>query len=230
MKWLIFLLIVALLIGPVTALDSLGRFPQGEPVRIVQTCSDATYVNISSISYPNSSVAVSGIQMTSAGSGEFYYYFNFTDVSGRYDVRGISDGCENTFATYFDITFNGQPLPEGSVIVLFSIVFLIIVFFMLYELIMVIGHFASLDLDAVDLAKSMGTYFTLLALYALSQFYLGNPFIDSWMLILLSVGGLTHVIIPIIGFLISITIGSLKKKKVEFGTQRIYRRNKLGKV
>lgn len=106
----------------VLALDSQGTFPQYEEVRIAQVCDDATYITISSITYPNSTVAISGVNMTSAGSGEYYYSFNLTDDYGRYDVRGISDGCENTFATYFEIT------PFGKLGVLIFLVVLAFVF------------------------------------------------------------------------------------------------------
>jgi hypothetical protein len=125
----------------VSALDSLGTFKQGQQVRISQVCSDATYINISSISYPNSSVAVSGIEMTSAGSGEFYYDFNFTDTNGKYDVRGVSDGCEGTFVTYFEITLDGQdPALSNSN-------FYILAFFIVLFLLFIYIH-NSVDLDS----------------------------------------------------------------------------------
>ncbi len=92
----------------VLALESQGTFRQTEEVRIAQVCDEATYITISSITYPNSTVAISNINMTSAGSGEFYYLFNSTNEQGRHDVRGISDGCEKTFATYFEITPFGK--------------------------------------------------------------------------------------------------------------------------
>lgn len=95
-------------LASVSALETLGTFKQGETIRVTQVCSDATYINISSISYPNSTTAVSNIEMTSAGSGEYYYEFNQTSDLGRFDVRGISDGCENTFATYFTVTQSGE--------------------------------------------------------------------------------------------------------------------------
>lgn len=109
----VFILLVVFTLSFVSSLDSLGIYKQGEVVRVTQVCSDATYINISSISYPNSSVAASNIQMTLAGSGEFYYDFN-TSISGRYDVRGISDGCENTFATYFIVTSTGEDYNESQ--------------------------------------------------------------------------------------------------------------------
>lgn len=49
--------------------ESLGIFEQNESVRVTQICDDAYYVNISSIAYPNSSIAESKIEMTSAGNG-----------------------------------------------------------------------------------------------------------------------------------------------------------------
>ncbi|MFW6130123.1 MAG: hypothetical protein ACOC56_02990 [Atribacterota bacterium] len=108
-KLLTFLVLSMFLINSISALDSLGTYKKGQDVRITQVCSDATYVNISSIAYPNGTVAVSGIEMTSAGSGEYYYDFNDTSAIGQYHVRGISDGCEETFATYFDVTSTGKP-------------------------------------------------------------------------------------------------------------------------
>ena len=107
MKKLIILFLFVFLISPVFALETLGRYEQNENVRITQVCSDATWINISSVSYPNSSVALGVTEMVSAGSGEWYYNYGLTSYLGKYDVRGISDGCEGTFATYFEITPDG---------------------------------------------------------------------------------------------------------------------------
>jgi len=92
------------MISMVSAMESLGTFKQGEEIRISQVCNDATYITISSITYPNSTTSIDNFNMTYFGSGEFYYDFDSSSELGKYDVRGISDGCENTFATYFDIT------------------------------------------------------------------------------------------------------------------------------
>ena len=43
-----------------------------------------------------------------SNSGDFYYLFTNTSTLGRYDVRGISNGCEKTFATYFTISYYGE--------------------------------------------------------------------------------------------------------------------------
>jgi len=91
----------------VSALDSLGTFKQNDCINISQVCDDATFISISSVTYPNSTRAIEQVNMTSLGSGEYVYEFTNTSTSGRYDVRGISDGCDKTFATYFEITPSG---------------------------------------------------------------------------------------------------------------------------
>ena len=120
-----FLLLLFLFLISFTSSLSLGTYKQNEVVRITQVCSDATYINISSIAYPDSSVAVSGISMISAGSGEFYYDFNDTLRLGRYDVRGISDGCEKTFATYFEINPSGRTGDNSNIFFFLFVILLI---------------------------------------------------------------------------------------------------------
>lgn len=186
----------------------------------------ATY-NIT-ITYPNGSNFINNQQATALGSGAFNYTTNFTEV-GTYKVQMFCYDPPYSFSDegFYTITSNGKAEPEGIVIVLFSIVFLIVIGFMLYQFILCFGHFASLDLDVVDLAKTMGIYFALLGLYFLSIFYLGNQTIEGFLLLGIQIGGFTHIIIPLVGFLISITIGSLKRKKMDLGTKRILRRQRV---
>jgi hypothetical protein len=107
---ILFLIIgMVLLMGIVGAgKESLGVFKQNQDVRIVQVCDDANWVNLSSVSYPSGAVALGETEMTSVGSGEYFYLFTDTQTLGKYDVRGISDGCENTFTYYFEITEGGD--------------------------------------------------------------------------------------------------------------------------
>lgn len=90
----------------VSALDSLGCYKQGDVVTIAQVCADATYVNISSISLPNSTTVSTNALMALTGSGGYSYDFN-TSSLGRYDVRGISNGCDKTFTYYFYVSKTG---------------------------------------------------------------------------------------------------------------------------
>ena len=181
------------------------------------------------ISYPNGTTFLNNVATTARGNGAFNYTTNFTEL-GTYKVLMFCyDGTYSYSGTGdYEITNNGNDAPEGIVIVLFSIIFLIIVGFLLYSLILSIGHLASLDLDVVDLAKSFGIYFVFLGFYILSRTYMGNPDVERFTLLFIQIGGFTHLIFPIIAFVLSITIGGLKKKKVEFGINRIYRRQKIG--
>ena len=209
-------------------------YPLNEEIDLKFTCTlndaipsaSATY-NIT-INYPNGTYFINNQEATLIGSGAFNYTTNFTEI-GTYKVQMFCWDGAYSFSNegFYIITSNGKPEPAGIVIVLFSVAFLIVMGFMLYQFILCFGHFASLDLDVVDLAKTIGLYFSLLALYYLSIFYLGNQLIERFLFLGIQIGAFTHVLIPLVGFLVSITIGSLKRKKVDFGTRRILRRQKV---
>lgn len=97
-------------------LDTLGTFRQNTNVRLRQICNDATYISLSSVTYPNSSNAISSVNMTSVGSGEFEYNFSNTNALGTYTMNGISDGCDLTFAVYFVVTESGREYLEQDAI------------------------------------------------------------------------------------------------------------------
>lgn len=136
-KYLLVILFSLFLINSCLGLENFGTFKQNENIRIAQICSDATQINISSISYPNSTIAVSNIEMLSAGSGEFYYDFNLTDTEGRYDVRGVSDGCERTFSTYLIVSLSGQSTEYyfiiSDIILLLAVIFLTFILWTKYK-------------------------------------------------------------------------------------------------
>jgi len=199
---------------------------------LVVVSNNATECNLTSITYPDGSATAFNIKMNKVGQtfSLFIYQGNYTLLGDECHQIVCSDGNQyETGSICRTITGNGNR-PEGSVIVLFSLILLVIMGFLIYEFIVMIGHFAGLDIDVVDLAKYLGTYFALFALYQLGIAYLGNPTFNNWILLFIKIGAFTHVIVPITGFLISITIGSLSKKNVDFGTKRIYRRTQIGKV
>ena len=204
--------LMILLLGSVSALDSIGTFQKQNPIRIVQVCSDATFINISSISYPNSSIAVENVEMVSSGSGGYYYDFN-TSTIGRYDVRGISDGCEKTFAVYFDVTTNGKQESEGIVIVFFSLIFILIFGFGLYYFIKSLSHVLQLEMDILDCTIMIATYLSMWMFYYISSEYLYNPLMNNMLELAIDVGAITHVFLPIVGFLLSFIMTNLKAKQ-----------------
>lgn len=118
-KLLLIMLLGLFLIGNVMALECIGDPIKTNQVKTIsQVCADATYITISSIQPPEGSPINLVVNMTSIGGGEFQYNFTNTSLDGRYDVRGISDGCENTFATCFDVTPSGFLGTLGFYIIL----------------------------------------------------------------------------------------------------------------
>lgn len=122
-KLMLIIVLGMFLISFTSALDSFGTFKQGSDIRLTQICSDASYVTISSISYPNSTTAITQTNMTHLGSGEFYYNFNDTNELGRYDVRGIADGCQESFAYYFEVTSTGENITQNQGLTIGGLIF-----------------------------------------------------------------------------------------------------------
>ena len=140
-KLFLILLLGVLLIGNVYALDNLeDAGTQGRNFTLIQTCSDATYITLSTIQYPAKTVSVINANMTSLGSGSGAFGYNFTDTTelGRYDVTGISDGCENTFATYFEISYSGEELNISKAIL--NLGFLVLVIILFISVVVLTGH------------------------------------------------------------------------------------------
>jgi len=109
-KRIIFLFLLLILsLNFMSSLESLGEFEPNTNVTISQTCYDATYINITSIQFPNGTRITINEEMEK--DGDFFYSFSQTSQRGRYDVRGISDGCSESFAYYFYI---GKRLQTGE--------------------------------------------------------------------------------------------------------------------
>jgi len=127
-KLMVTIILGIFLISGVSALDTQGIGKEGQNFTFIQTCDTATYITLSTIQKPDRSVQVINANMTSTGGGAFQY--NLTSlVSGRYDLTGISDGCEKTFATYIEITYNGVELKQSqSTIYIPLFLFLIFIF------------------------------------------------------------------------------------------------------
>ena len=135
------LLLGIFLISFTSAIESLGTLKQGECVEIKQACASCTYTNISSVSYPNSSIALSNVVMTDSGNGGWNYTFCNTNDLGRYDIigKGDKDSIETSFATYFKINSSGTESSIDKALIylgsLFILIFLFIIcLFLIHEL------------------------------------------------------------------------------------------------
>lgn len=127
--------ILILLVLPLINAESLGVYKQNNCVSLIQTCSDCTFVNISSVLYPNSTKALGEVTMTKTGT---FYNYSFCDAStlGVYNVNG--HGNENSIDTVwaydFEITATGTSLSTGQSIIyfIFLVASILIFFISLY--------------------------------------------------------------------------------------------------
>jgi len=119
----ILILIMGMFLISITS-ASLGTFSQGECVNI-KTILNTTSVNISTISYPNSTIAISNQAMTK-NAQTFNYSFCDTNTLGTY-VYDYFDTEGNTYVNEFEIT------PSGSSGIT-NIAFFILIIVLLYTL------------------------------------------------------------------------------------------------
>jgi len=70
--------------------STLGAYKQNECVKLIQTCGNCSYVNISSVNYPNSTQILGQVKMTKIGTLYNYTFCNTTTI-GAYIVNGFGD-------------------------------------------------------------------------------------------------------------------------------------------
>jgi len=203
---------------------SLGNFPINQCLDI-KTMINTSAVTISTINYPDGTIAIQDEAMQNVAGKTWNYTFCLTNYSGVYNYD-YYDTEGNTYVNDFSIGANAS----GNVIIFFSLIFIAIMFLLVWELIMSIGHFMNLDFDIKDLSKAWGTYFALLALYWLEITYLSNDTLTSWLSIFIKIGAFTHMIIPLIAFAISLTVGNLRKMKFNEQNMRYFKRTKLNRM
>lgn len=116
---LFFLLIIFLNITFVIPQENpdnfLGTFPQNSAIQLHQTCSNCTFVNLTSVKYPNSLLEILNTNMENRGED---YNITFVNTSQQgfyiYNTCGDKDGplsCENI---RFEINRAGKTLTEAE--------------------------------------------------------------------------------------------------------------------
>jgi hypothetical protein len=99
--FLLALLILPMAIAEDYEYDILGTFKQSTCIQLIQTCPNCTFVNISSVTYPDSTQALGLVEMQRAGT--FYNYtFCKTAQLGTYRVSGYGDinNVQNYYETF----------------------------------------------------------------------------------------------------------------------------------
>lgn len=111
MKYIYLLFLFLLFIPMLSAQESLGVIKQNECIRLYQTCPSCSYINISSVIYPDKTVANSSLALTTTDNFEYYADFCSTSQLGKYIVNGKGDvdGTDTAFAYDFEVTSSGRP-------------------------------------------------------------------------------------------------------------------------
>ncbi len=117
MKKIMSILILGIfLISLISATEiSLGTFEKGKCINLIQICENCTYNNISTVLFPNSSVAISSVMMT---RDDTYYNYTFcnTSTTGEYIVNGFGDlnGVKAIWNYNFGVTPTGTILKTSD--------------------------------------------------------------------------------------------------------------------
>jgi hypothetical protein len=229
MKKIFFALLISMfLFSLVTAeIQSLPPVKRGDCAEIAQTCVACTAVIVDAVKIQGQQKQYLNAPMQQVGYGYNYSFCN-TTILGEYivttcgDVAG--DGINVCVDYNFDVTNNGKENPTTGLIILFIILFLVLIGTICYVSLYSIGHLMRLDFDMIDMAVDWGLFFMLGALLYFENFYLGNQFVEDYLTLFISVGGILLVLIPLIAFIVSMFVGTMNKKKVQnVPPQRLWR-------
>lgn len=124
----IFVSIFFLLVMPLVSaeIQTLGIFRTEGIVTLIQSCSNCTYNNISSIIYPNSTQSMGQTAMNQLGT-LYTFNYNKTDALGTYIVNGFGDldGIKTSWAYTFEITNTGTEATVAQAIIYFIAILLL---------------------------------------------------------------------------------------------------------
>ena len=182
MKKILFgLFIAVLLISTASAtLSELGTFKQGDNITIRQLCASCTYNNVSSVIYPNGSIALGETRLIEGSNGEYTTEFNKTLLRGTYTVNGFGDigGVATAWDYTFEVTGTGNPINEnypftlGAIIIItfgISVLFIILtekmeqpgmkVFFMVlcFVFLMIAVGFGIITMQEMNVPETIST-------------------------------------------------------------------------
>jgi hypothetical protein len=155
MKNLVLIAMCIALVGLASAaISDLGVFQQQECVNLYQMCDNCTYVNISSVTFPNSTIDTIEAQMTKNGVDYNYTYCQTVDLGEYlYKVCGDKDGTFECEVIKFSVTPTGDERGFGMFLVL--IIFAVSCFII------------SLSADIEFLTFFSGILFLLSGIYAM---------------------------------------------------------------
>jgi len=130
MKNILLIIIISIFFFNIASAD-LGVFKQGECISLYQLCDTCSYVNITSIQFPNSTITYINEAMGKNGV-DYNYTFCNTSQLGEYSYKVCGD--KNTFSCEvidFEITYLGKTLSSAKAMMSIGFLSLLILIFFL---------------------------------------------------------------------------------------------------
>jgi hypothetical protein len=220
MKIIIIILTLCIILTPVISAET---YQLNSCIDLIQVCDNCTSVNITTIRYPNSTIALSNVEMT-RNNTEYNYTYCDTGVTGTYTISGYGDdnAITDTFSYDFEVTVTGQELniPKTTI---YSIILIMSVLFFLGLIILGIflpysnkkdemtGYVIAVNnLKYVKIFSIVFSYlvltFIVFYLYTLSRAYLDLDYVTTILYFVLVV--LLGLIVPFFVILMLILIGN----------------------
>jgi len=218
--FLFMILLLSFFALPFISSVSLGVFEQNTSIDLIQTCDNCTYCNLTKVTYPNSTIIVSNVEMSEDGTAYNYTLaYNYTNELGTYkycyecgNANEKAVGCID-----FEVTPTGvKPTDaQGSLSIGIIVSILFIMFF-----------FGFLSFKLMDYEKlyPVALFFLLVSIIiAVYGLYLGLIYSRDYLYITTSAPqsalftgilyGLTGVMFISLLMLIVKAVGEIKERK-----------------
>jgi len=209
---IIFMFIVLCYSG--VAQDNLGTFKSGSCIQLIQTCSNCTFINFTSVYSPTMELLQKNIVATKDGTN---YNINFcnTTLIGKYIVNTIGD-IDGTITTqtpyFFYISKTGGNIIENNNAIFIWLLFLITILGSFYYLFLGIAKLATQTETIYGVLSSWAFILLTLIINYMAQDMVGT-FIYDQSIFILQITAWTNGVLPLIGLIITIMIKGLKKNK-----------------
>lgn len=209
-KVFLFLLVGMFILSFASAVED-TVYTLNEDMEINNFCpaGNCSYMNLTSLEYPNGTINYFNEGMINHNQ-LFTYSFTPDQVGKYYFITCDNNNCENN---NFLVTPNGQPSPEGIVVVMFSVLLLFVLSYSVVMIVKAVGHMIDKDFDLMDVAVMWGMFFGLLGLNQLAIIYLGNVDVNNWLDLFVNIYAFPMVIVPVIAFFLSLFNVSKEKKR-----------------
>jgi len=145
--------------------------------------------------------------------GYWYTLINgtyFSEVGYYYYGVDCSDELGGALSGVFTVTHTGKEEPTEFVLLFFILGFIAIFFFGIIYFFKALKEFTLLEMDLFDTIILMCSYFIMWLFYYFQMIYLNNPLMNEFLLIGISIGAFTHVLLPLIGLFTSFILNTLK--------------------